>query len=83
MKEDDFIFLDPPYDTFFSDYGNEVFTGDFREDDHSECAWNSLSKFFEQFYFSKTIETMQKASANPLLFCSKGTIVPDSDSLVK
>lgn len=46
MKEDDFIFLDPPYDTVFSDYGNEVFTGDFREDDHSECAWNSLSKFF-------------------------------------
>lgn len=30
----DFIFLDPPYDTVFSDYGNETFTGDFREEEH-------------------------------------------------
>ncbi|HGO5857470.1 Modification methylase DpnIIA [Mannheimia haemolytica] len=34
----DFIFLDPPYDTTFSDYGNEVFTGDFREDEHRKLA---------------------------------------------
>lgn len=38
VKEDDFIFLDPPYDTVFSDYGNEVFTGDFREDEHRQLA---------------------------------------------
>ncbi|MFS9130194.1 hypothetical protein QM852_08580 [Streptococcus anginosus] len=36
---------------------------------YSECAWDSLSKWFiEQFYFSKAIVTMQKATANPLLF---------------
>jgi len=36
---------------------------------YSECAWDSLSKWFiEQFYFIKTIATMQKATANPLLF---------------
>ena len=34
----DFIFLDPPYDTTFSDYGNEVFTGDFNEDSHRKLA---------------------------------------------
>ena len=29
----------------------------------SECAWDRLSKWFiEQFYFSKTIATMQKAT---------------------
>nr|WP_302427645.1 Dam family site-specific DNA-(adenine-N6)-methyltransferase [Limosilactobacillus mucosae] len=35
---EDFMFLDPPYDTVFSDYGNEVFTGDFDEDDHRRLA---------------------------------------------
>ena len=34
----DFIFLDPPYDTVFSDYGNEVFTGDFGEVEHRKLA---------------------------------------------
>lgn len=34
----DFMFLDPPYDTVFSEYGNEVFTGDFGEDDHRRLA---------------------------------------------
>lgn len=34
----DFIFLDPPYDTTFSDYGNEVFTGDFGEEEHRKLA---------------------------------------------
>lgn len=34
----DFIFLDPPYDTVFSDYGNEVFTGDFGEVEHTKLA---------------------------------------------
>ncbi|ORO48432.1 hypothetical protein B7725_03460 [Streptococcus oralis subsp. tigurinus] len=46
---------------------------------YSECAWDSLSKWFiEQFYFSKTIAIMQKATANPLLFCGKETFVPAS-----
>lgn len=34
----DFIFLDPPYDTTFSEYGNEVLTGDFNEDSHRQLA---------------------------------------------
>ncbi|HFU4204562.1 TPA: DNA adenine methylase [Streptococcus suis] len=34
----DFVFLDPPYDTVFSDYGNEVFTGDFGEVEHRKLA---------------------------------------------
>lgn len=36
----DFLFLDPPYDTTFSDYGNEEFTGDFKEDDQRKLAEN-------------------------------------------
>lgn len=31
---DDFIFLDPPYDCVFSDYGNEEYRGGFNEDAH-------------------------------------------------
>lgn len=31
---DDFIFLDPPYDCIFSDYGNEEYRGGFNEDAH-------------------------------------------------
>ncbi|WP_374724273.1 DNA adenine methylase [Calidifontibacillus erzurumensis] len=34
----DFMFLDPPYDCIFSDYGNEEFTGDFDEDEHRRLA---------------------------------------------
>lgn len=34
----DFIFLDPPYDTKFSSYGNEEFTGDFGETEHRKLA---------------------------------------------
>lgn len=34
----DFIFLDPPYDCVFSDYGNEVFTGEFNEEKHRKLA---------------------------------------------
>ncbi|MFS8998735.1 hypothetical protein [Streptococcus sp. HMSC034E03] len=37
---------------------------------YSEYAWDSLSKWFiMQFYFTKTIETMQKSNGTkPLLF---------------
>lgn len=34
----DFMFLDPPYDTIFSDYGNVEFTGEFGEAEHRELA---------------------------------------------
>lgn len=38
MESNDFMFLDPPYDTTFSDYGNIEFTGDFDEDHHRRLA---------------------------------------------
>lgn len=37
-KEDDFIFLDPPYDCVFSDYGNEEYKDGFGEDEHRRLA---------------------------------------------
>lgn len=37
-KPNDFMFLDPPYDCVFTDYGNEVFTGDFGEAEHRKLA---------------------------------------------
>lgn len=35
---EDFIFLDPPYDCTFSDYGNEAYRDGFGEDDHRQLA---------------------------------------------
>lgn len=37
-NEDDFIFLDPPYDSVFSDYGNEEYRDGFDEDSHRRLA---------------------------------------------
>ena len=37
-NNNDFIFLDPPYDTTFSSYGNEILTGDFGEEHHRQLA---------------------------------------------
>jgi len=37
-KKDDFIFLDPPYDCVFSDYGNEEYKDGFNEDAHRKLA---------------------------------------------
>ena len=37
-KPNDFMFLDPPYDCVFTDYGNEIFTGDFGEEEHRKLA---------------------------------------------
>lgn len=42
-KKDDFIFLDPPYDCVFSDYGNEEMKDGFGEDRHRK-----LSKDFRR-----------------------------------
>ena len=36
--ENDFIFLDPPYDCIFSDYGNENYKEGFGEDEHRRLA---------------------------------------------
>lgn len=37
-KEDDFIFLDPPYDCVFSDYGNDNYRDGFGEEEHRRLA---------------------------------------------
>jgi DNA adenine methylase len=37
-NEDDFMFLDPPYDCVFSDYGNIEYKGGFNEVNHIELA---------------------------------------------
>lgn len=37
-REDDFVFLDPPYDCVFSDYGNEDYKDGFNEGNHKKLA---------------------------------------------
>lgn len=37
-KDDDFVFLDPPYDCVFSDYGNDEYKDGFNEDSHRKLA---------------------------------------------
>lgn len=37
-KEDDFVFLDPPYDCVFSDYGNAEYKDGFSESNHRRLA---------------------------------------------
>lgn len=37
-RADDFVFLDPPYDCVFSDYGNEEYRDGFNEDNHRQLA---------------------------------------------
>ena len=37
-KDNDFVFLDPPYDCVFSDYGNEEYKDGFNEDSHKKLA---------------------------------------------
>lgn len=37
-ERDDFIFLDPPYDCIFSDYGNDNYKDGFGEDEHRRLA---------------------------------------------
>lgn len=38
VEEDDFMFLDPPYDCIFSDYGNAEHKDGFNEKNHTELA---------------------------------------------
>ena len=37
-KDNDFVFLDPPYDCVFSDYGNEEYKNGFNDDSHRKLA---------------------------------------------
>ncbi|HGK3109594.1 hypothetical protein RLL53_05805 [Streptococcus pneumoniae] len=51
---------------------------------YSEYAWDSLSKWFiKQFYFTKTIVTMQKSNGKSVAFLDIRTIVPDSFLCIK
>ena len=38
LSKEDFVFLDPPYDCVFSDYGNEDYKDGFGEDEHRRLA---------------------------------------------
>lgn len=42
-KSDDFVFLDPPYDCIFSDYGNEEYKEGFSEDSHRKLAQDFIN----------------------------------------
>lgn len=42
-NEDDFMFLDPPYDCVFSDYGNAEYKDGFNEKNHTELAIRFLN----------------------------------------
>ena len=42
-NEDDFMFLDPPYDCVFSDYGNAEYKDGFNEKNHTELAISFLN----------------------------------------
>lgn len=37
-KDDDFVFLDPPYDCVFSDYGNEQYKDGFNDEAHERLS---------------------------------------------
>lgn len=54
----DFMFLDPPYDTIFSEYGNEAFTGDFGEQEHRQLA---------QDFSNLSCPTLMVISETPLI----------------
>lgn len=47
-KSDDFIFLDPPYDCIFSDYGNSQYKSGFGDEEHRRLA-NELKKLSVPF----------------------------------
>lgn len=40
LHSDDFVFLDPPYDSKFSDYGNEETKDGFSQEDHRRLAYS-------------------------------------------
>lgn len=73
MQSKDFMFLDPPYDTTFSDYGNIEFTGDFGEEEHRQLANDFINlsgpalliigstPLIEELYFPFIKERYQKS----------------------
>lgn len=65
----DFIFLDPPYDTIFSEYGNEAFTGDFGEQEHRQLA---------QDFSNLSCPTLMVISETPLITELYANFIKDS-----
>ena len=71
----DFIFLDPPYDCVFSDYGNEAYRDGFGEDEHRRLAndfanlsWKSMlvigkTALTEELYGKYIVEEYDKSYA--------------------
>lgn len=74
-NEDDFVFLDPPYDCVFSDYGNEQYRDGFNEDSHRKLAQDfanlpckammviGKTPLTEELYGSNIIDEYQKSYA--------------------
>lgn len=74
-KTEDFVFLDPPYDCIFSDYGNENYKDGFGEEEHRRLAndFKNLSckallvigktKLTEELYRNHIIEEYNKSYA--------------------
>lgn len=74
-KPDDFMFLDPPYDCVFSDYGNAEHKNGFNEKNHRDlaAAFRALpckalmvigrTPLTEELYSDATIDTYSKAYA--------------------
>ena len=57
-EPDDFVFLDPPYDCIFSDYGNEEYKEDgFNEENHRQLAHD---------FFNLNCKAMMVIGATPL-----------------
>lgn len=54
---DDFVFLDPPYDCIFSDYGNEEYKDGFNEQNHRQLA---------QDFFNLGCRALMVIGATPL-----------------
>lgn len=71
----DFIFLDPPYDCIFSDYGNETYRDGFGEDEHRRLAGDfknlpcrallviSKTPLTEELYRADIVEEYDKSYA--------------------
>lgn len=74
-QEDDFIFLDPPYDCVFSDYGNEAYRNGFGEDEHRRLANDFINlpckallvigrtSLTEELYSAHIVEEYEKSYA--------------------
>lgn len=57
-QPDDFIFLDPPYDCVFSDYGNKEYINGFNDDSHRQLA---------QDFYNLGCRAMMVIGATPLI----------------